>query len=190
MSKKHILAGLAALILPFCGLNAQQTAAISGTLTGEIEHAGIETEVDSTLFGKDIFSALPEDFVVRQPSSVRRALNAYTNANDQKTFSGFRIRIYLESGKEARGDSDAVIRKFNSLYPHIQAYRTYDSPNFKVTVGNFRTRLDAERLLRIIKPDFPNAFIVRDKFKYPGIGQADTSPLDEDEAAGLQTVSE
>ena len=62
------------------------------------------------------------------------------------------------------------------MYPGIQAYRSYASPNFKVTVGNFRTRLDAEALLRQIKGDFPDAFIVRERFKYPSIGSVDLHP--------------
>jgi len=47
-----------------------------------------------------------------------------------------------------------------------------------VTVGNFRTRLEAEALLQRIKGDFPDAFIVRERFKYPTIGRADTRPAD------------
>ena len=71
-----------------------------------------------------------------------------------------------------------MIRRFNTLYPHIQAYRSFASPNFKVTAGNFRTRLEAEALLQRIKGDFPDAFIVRERFKYPTIGRADTRPAD------------
>ena len=71
-----------------------------------------------------------------------------------------------------------MIRRFNALYPHIHAYLSVASPNFKVTVGNFRTRLEAEALLQRIKGDFPDAFIVRERFKYPTIGRADTRPAD------------
>ena len=78
----------------------------------------------------------------------------------------------------AREESAAVIRRFNALYPHIQAYRSFASPNFKVTVGNFRTRLEAEALLQRLKGDFPDAFIVRERFKYPSIGRADTRPAE------------
>ena len=47
-----------------------------------------------------------------------------------------------------------------------------------MTAGNFRTRLEAEALLQKIKADFPDAFIVRERFKYPTIGRADTRPAE------------
>ena len=95
-----------------------------------------------------------------------------------RSYNGFRIRLYFASTRMAREESASVIRRFNELYPHIQAYRSFASPNFKVTVGNFRTRLEAEALLRKIKEDFPDAFIVRERFKYPTIGRSDTRPAD------------
>ena len=146
--------------------------------TGEIEHTGTEVQVDSALLGRDIFSALPEQVVVRQTSAVRSALNRQVTANAGKTMNGFRIRLFFASNRTARDESSSVIRRFNEMYPHVQAYRTYASPNFKVTVGNFRTRLEAEAFLRRIKGDFPDAFIVRERFKYPSVGGADLTPAD------------
>lgn len=138
----------------------------------EIEHAGNEVQVDSTLLGRDVFSVLPEEVVVRQSPAVRAALTRQVSSNAGKSYSGFRIRLYFASSRTAREESAAVLRRFSAMYPGIQAYRSYSSPNFKVSVGNFRTRLDAEALLRQIKADFPDAFIVRERFKYPSIGQA------------------
>ena len=146
--------------------------------TGEIEHTGTEVQLDSTLLGRDIFSALPEQVVVRQSPAVRSALNKQVAANAGKTINGFRIRLFFASNRTARDESSSVIRRFNDMYPHVQAYRTYASPNFKVTVGNFRTRLEAEAFLRRIKGDFPDAFIVRERFKYPSVGGADLTPAD------------
>ena len=163
----------ALLILGVPALRAQN---IEEEIPSEIEHAGEEVQVDSTLLGRDIFSALPERVVVRQSPAVRAALNKQVAANAGKQYNGFRIRLYFASTRTARDESAAVIRRFNALYPHIQAYRSFASPNFKVTAGNFRTRLEAEALLQRIKGDFPDAFIVRERFKYPTIGRADTRP--------------
>ena len=175
MDKKTIIRTFAVLLLMLCvpalalrGQNFEEEG------TDEIEHTGLETQVDSTLIGRDIFSALPEQIVVRQSPAIRSALNKQVNANAEKGYSGFRIRLYFASSRTAREESAAVIRRFNTMYPYIQAYRTYASPNFKVTVGNFRTRLDAEAFLRRISGDFPDAFIVRERFKYPSIGRPDT----------------
>lgn len=156
------------------GLRAQNFEEEEGT--GEVEHTGTEVQLDSTLLGRDIFSTLPEQVVVRQSPAIRAALNKQVAANAGKSYSGFRIRLYFASNRSAREESASVIRRFNEMYPGIQAYRSYESPNFKVTVGNFRTRLDAEALLNRLKGDFPDAFIVRERFKYPSIGQAASRP--------------
>lgn len=149
---------------------AAQLPSVSGD---DLVHAGIEVEVDSTLDGRDIFSVLPDDVVVVQPAQVRDALNARIAANDASTFNGFRIRIYIGSKPAAREESLEALMRFNRRYPHIQAYRSYSTPNFKVSVGNFRTRVDAEILLNEIKGEFPDAFIARERFKYPTIGAPD-----------------
>ncbi len=167
MKNKRLLLLLAALLLSAPLLSAQNLEEVGD----ELEHSGVEVQVDSTLLGRDIFSALPEQVVVRQDAAVRQALSRQIERNAAKSYSGFRIRLYFASSRQAREESAAVLRRFSAMYPGIQAYRTYASPNFKVSVGNFRTRLDAEALLGQIKADFPDAFIVRERFKYPSIGQ-------------------
>ena len=170
-SLNKILPLLALLAFGAPALHAQSLETEEMT---EIEHAGDEVQVDSTLVGRDIFSALPEEVVVRQSPAVRAALGRQVAANAGKSYSGFRIRLFFASNRTAREESASVIRRFNEMYPHIEAYRSFSSPNFKVTVGNFRTRVEAEALLRKLKSDFPDAFIVRERFKYPSIGQVDT----------------
>ena len=174
MLRKLLNSKLLLSILLLCAGPVLFAQNVEEAMSSEIEHAGEEVQLDSTLAGRDIFSALPEQVVVRQTPAVRAALNRQVAGNASKMYNGFRIRLYFASTRTAREESSSVIRRFNDRYPHIQAYRSFDSPNFKVTVGNFRTRLEAEALLRQIKGDFPDAFIVRERFKYPTIGRADT----------------
>jgi len=37
----------------------------------------------------------------------------------------------------------------------------YESPEYKVRVGQYRTKLEAERALILIRKEFPNAIIVK-----------------------------
>lgn len=162
-------------------LGAQESASSGSAVAGieEVSSAGIEQQIDSTLYGKDIFSAIPESVVVRQKPAIRSALAKKIQSDDPQMSSGFRIRIFIDNRRNAREASLEVLRKFNEMYPFISVYRTYSAPNFKVTVGNFRNRVEAEKLLAEIKDYYPDAFIVREKFKYPSIGDADTRSLEE-----------
>ena len=146
-------------------------------LMEEVMYAGNEVQVDSTLLGKDIFSVLPENVIVLQDAAVRNALIERTEAGAEHTVNGFRIRI----SRSARESSLSVLRRFNAQYPYMSVYRSYSAPNFKVTVGNFRNRAEAEAVHRIIKSDYPDAFIVRDRFRYPTIGRSDMNSIIEGE---------
>lgn len=170
----HILL-FAVLMCPGLALHAQagQTQP-DGTFTEEVSVAGEEEMVDSTILGMDIFSAIPESVVVRQEARIRLALGDKIMSDESVMTNGFRIRIFIDSRRNARETSLEVLRRFNERYPFIQVYRSYSAPNFKVTVGNFRNRVEAEKLLAEIKGDYPDAFIVRERFKYPSIGDADT----------------
>lgn len=172
--KRCLLTIMLAVLTAF-GLGAQTA---EETYSEEVEYAGLEVQIDSSLYGRDIFSVLPADVTVMQPSAVREALNSMVEQNAGRMTGGFRIRIFLNSGREARDASTAAITRFNDKYPYIPAYRTYSAPNFKVSVGNLRTRVDAELLLRAVKADFPDAFIVRDRFRYPSLGSPDLRSME------------
>lgn len=71
---------------------------------------------------------------------------------------GFRVQIYFGSDKTKAKE---VKSKFLSTYAsESHAYEIYDLPNFKIRVGDFRTRLEAYRFLKKIRADFPASFIV------------------------------
>ena len=128
-------------------------------------------QVDSTLLGASIFNTLPSGVTVRQSAAVRSSMYEQTLRNADKLFAGFRIRIYNESVQGARSLSGQAESRFRALYPSIEAYRSYDAPYFKVVVGDWRTRTDAEKALRLIKAEFPDAVIVKDRFKFPTLSE-------------------
>lgn len=69
---------------------------------------------------------------------------------------GDRFKIQLFYGNN--GEANEVIKNYRSKfdYPSLIAY---EAPNYKVWVGNFRNRLEADRALLEIKESFPSAFI-------------------------------
>ncbi len=81
---------------------------------------------------------------------------------------GFRVRIFSQTGHSARQNANQVRAEFLRRYPDTEGYLTYDAPNFKVYVGDFRTRSEAIKFHKRISRDFPNAFIVSDQINLPG----------------------
>lgn len=69
---------------------------------------------------------------------------------------GFRIQLY--NGLET--ESNQVKTKFLTLFPDMKAEIIYKAPEWKVQVGNFRTRLEADKTLQNIKLQFPGSLVV------------------------------
>lgn len=147
-----------------------------------------EGDVDSTLVSRTVYEVMPENVILQQSSKVRSALANHISANGRKKYNGYRVRIYLGSSQSARDASLHALNTFQRLYPDIPSYRIYESPNFRVLAGNFRTRYEADKFAEAVKHDFPTASVVRDRFKYPAIGKPDFVPRDTTEAETLPVL--
>lgn len=130
--------------------------------------------VDSTLVGRNVFRVLPSktrgaaaDVVVHQSSNVERSMGVHVEANKEREMNGYRVRIFFDNKQTARTESETTLKRFESLYHDVSAYRSYANPYFKVTVGDFRTKSEAMELLERIKGDFPSAFVVKESISFP-----------------------
>lgn len=80
------------------------------------------------------------------------------------TQRGFRVQIYSGS---SRNDAYAEQARFQQLYKDIDTYVSYDQPNYRVKVGDFRGRSEATRLMQSLRGQFNNVFIfTEDIFVY------------------------
>lgn len=69
---------------------------------------------------------------------------------------GDRYRIQLFSGNN--NEASEIINEYRSLFPEWSSTIVYETPNYKVWVGNFRNSLEADKALLEIKSAFPAAF--------------------------------
>ena len=67
---------------------------------------------------------------------------------------GWRIQVTFKAKRE---NILPLQIKFSKLYPEIPAQITFDSPYYKLTVGNFRTRNEAIKIKHQINKVFPGA---------------------------------
>ena len=107
---------------------------------------------------------------VTQDEKIQMLLDAHRElVKEERGIPGFRIQIYMESGTQARLRTQRARAEFESKYPDVPAYITYDEPNFKLRVGDFRTRLDARRFMEKLTEDYPpgSVYIVVDTINFP-----------------------
>lgn len=92
---------------------------------------------------------------VSQDSLIPKLLNLKTEMGKESRI-GDRYRIQIFSGDNKKA-SDAI-KEFRSLYSDWSSTIVYETPNYKVWIGNFRNSLEADRALLEIKQSFPAAF--------------------------------
>jgi hypothetical protein len=123
--------------------------------------------MDSTLLGRDILSVMGSGVQVSQSQAVRQALQSHIRNNAAKTLTGYRIRVFYDSAPTARQRSEAIAAACRGQFPDTGVYRTFESPNYKVTVGDFRTKDEALRIFNALKRSYPTAFIIKETINYP-----------------------
>ena len=86
-----------------------------------------------------------------------------------QTIPGFRIQIFFDSGNQSKSKASRVYDDFLMKYPQVPVYLTFKAPNYKVRVGDFRTRLEAQHFLRSVANEFPDAWVISDEINLPPI---------------------
>lgn len=109
------------------------------------------------------------DAVLKQDERIERLLQAHRSVvSRERGVSGFRVQISADSGPQSKLRTQRRKAEFDTRFPEVSSYIIFDSPEFKLRAGDFRTRLDASRFLEKIARDFPAAFIVVDRINFPG----------------------
>ncbi len=88
---------------------------------------------------------------------VKKAENSEPVIRRSYKTKGFRIQIY--NGSDRAKATQAKV-KFMKLFPGLRSYLVYNAPNFRVRVGDFRNRKEAQDLYNRLAPHFNPRMIV------------------------------
>jgi len=86
---------------------------------------------------------------------------------DNKAIPGYRIQIFFDSGLNSSDRARQAMNDFLFKFPEIPAYVSWKAPNYRVRIGDFKTRLEAESTLQLIIIDYPNAWVIKDEINFP-----------------------
>ena len=116
-------------------------------------------KLDSLLARKAIVAPIPDE---------NAAENGVEETYVRKTRAVFRVLLYEDNNPlSARRSAESYIRRFQEDFPDIPSYISFNSPYWKVSVGNYRSRGEAEAMLAEFKTTYPGAApymrVVRDK---------------------------
>lgn len=103
---------------------------------------------------------------VQEPFAIQDLLAQFSDENaKRRNLAGFRVQIYNGGKKEAQD----VRVSFLKVYQNSEVALTYETPEYKVQVGNFRSRVEAEALLVEIRKDFKGCFVVKTNIELPAL---------------------
>ncbi|MCF6331652.1 MAG: SPOR domain-containing protein [Draconibacterium sp.] len=105
---------------------------------------------------------------VNQDPRLEKMLNWHIEKNFKKDgIDGYRVEIFFSSELDALAQSKSKKIAFLSMYPEYVVHIIYEAPNFRVRIGDYRTKNEALKLHKRIERNYPMAFIVPDKIKFP-----------------------
>lgn len=107
----------------------------------------------TTLFGQNGSIKINQSNKVDSIIKLKKELNS--------KIQNLRIQIY--SGD--RENAEQIIQEFNEIFNDTTADVIYETPNYKVWVGNYYTQLEADKILIEIRKKFRSAFIFRPEFQ-------------------------
>ena len=71
---------------------------------------------------------------------------------------GYGYRIQLYNGFEV--EAKKIRAEFRIQYPEVKTYLVYRQPEWKIQVGSYKTKLEADRALLVIKKKFSSAIVI------------------------------
>ncbi len=101
----------------------------------------------------------------RIPALVSK--NVQFNSRQKGVMDGYRIQIFFDSGTDSKKRAMDARTDFQAKHPEISAYLSFQEPFYKIRVGDFRFRIEADGCLEKIKSEYPNGFTVKDRINFP-----------------------
>ncbi|MGB5363714.1 MAG: hypothetical protein WBN17_10460 [Aureibaculum sp.] len=111
----------------------------------------------SFLFSNQVFSQNEGKLEIQSSEKIKNIIKQKEAYNKQlKNIKGFKIQLFNGSEQGAYKTRE----DFSTMFPDIEIKIQFFSPEWKVRVGNYKNRLDADRALFEIKQAFPGAIIL------------------------------
>ena len=110
-----------------------------------------------TLYGINSYSqegrtTLSQDLKIEQLLKEKRKINQNISTNES-----YKIQIFYGNSD----DSKKKLQEFRREFKEIDGTIIFNSPNYKVWIGNFKTRIEVERAMLDIKKKHPTALIIK-----------------------------
>jgi len=102
--------------------------------------------------------AQSQELTVNQDPKFEQLLNEKRKINPNLTYNDrYKIQIFNGTSETAK----KTLNEFKQEFKNVDGTILFNTPNYKVWVGNYRSRMEAERNLIEIKKKYKNVFLIK-----------------------------
>jgi hypothetical protein len=106
----------------------------------------------SNSYAQDGNTTISQDPKFEHLLNEKRKINSSITVNDR-----YKIQIYNGESEIAK----KTLGEFKRNFKNFDGTIVFSTPAYKVWVGNFKTRIEAEKNLIHLKKRYPNAFLIK-----------------------------
>lgn len=106
----------------------------------------------NTIYSQNATIIINQDEKIPEILALKKSLE-----KDNKLTVGYTIQLYYGELSQA----NKILKEYRTNFDSWPASIEYETPNYKVWVGNFSSRLEADRARFEIKSKYPAAFILQ-----------------------------
>lgn len=161
MQIKHYISS--AFLFTAFAVNAQAAPSSDSTIVSHVEEGG------------RIAITCPDNLLQRlvpvAPTTDESSADDEAAASQSATRVGYRVLVFDDNDvRTAKRNAQARRNLIVSRFPEMNAYIQFNSPYWRVKVGDFKTRSEAEAAMQAIRAAFPNygaqLRVVRDRINH------------------------
>lgn len=101
---------------------------------------------------QDLNTSVEQDAKFQSLLKEKQKINNNISITDS-----YKIQIFYGSGEDSR----KKLSEFKREFKDIESTIIYSNPTYKVYVGNYKSRLHAEKVLIDIKKKYPSALLIK-----------------------------
>ena len=106
----------------------------------------------SYIMAQDRNINIKQDAKFEQLLNEKRKINASNSVNES-----YKIQIFSGNSETAK----KKLKEYQQDFQNLDGTIVFNTPNYKVWIGNFKTKIEAERHLIDLKKKYLNAFLIK-----------------------------
>lgn len=115
-----------------------------------------------TIFVANISSAQQGNISIEQDPQIDELLEIYKKSLDKTDY--YRIQVGFVSNNEK---AQEIKSNVEIDFPELPSQIDFDSPTYRIRVGRFKSKLEAERKFNEVRKKYPNAMLLKPKKSTP-----------------------